>query len=144
MKKACNVSNECVNLPKILAVFIYGFIQTSIYRYPIYNPNQQVNKESLSKTLRYLQQKSCQQKKLKEDHRFPIAIKHYLYILLNIIIANSSQQFTADQSIGLQSHGNTNEIKSFHQENCTLAWPWPNSGGLCKCYWTAKSSSCWF
>ena len=39
MKKACNVSNKCVNLPKILAVFTYGFIQTYIYLDAIYNSN---------------------------------------------------------------------------------------------------------
>ena len=39
MKKACNVSNKCVNLPKITAVLIYGFIQTFIYLYPICNSN---------------------------------------------------------------------------------------------------------
>ena len=172
MKKACNVSNKCVNLPKILAVFTYGFIQTYIYLDAIYNSNQQVNKESLSKTSRHLQQKSCQLKnittiaakinysknqlqqksitakilqlkKLKENNRFSIAIKYYFYILLNIIIANSSQQFTADQSIGLQRHSYINEIKSFHREDCILPWPWANSGNLCKCYWKAKSSSRW-
>ena len=39
MKKACNVSNKCVNLPKILAVFVYGFIKIHIYFYPIYYSN---------------------------------------------------------------------------------------------------------
>ena len=28
VKKACNVSNKCVNLPEILEIFIYGFIKT--------------------------------------------------------------------------------------------------------------------
>ena len=121
MKKACNVSNKCVTLPKILSVFVYSLIQTYIYLYSIYNSNQQVNKESLSKTSRHSQQKSCQLKKLKENNRFSIATKYYFYILLNIITANSSQQFTADQSIGLQRH--TNEIKSFHREDCILLWP---------------------
>ena len=82
MKKAFNVSNKCVNLPKILAAFTHGFIQTYIYLHPIYNSNYQVNKESLSKTSRQLQQKSCQLKKLKENNRFSIAIKYYFYILL--------------------------------------------------------------
>ena len=142
MNKARNVSNKCVNLPKILTVFIYSFIQTYIYLYPIYNSKltkQQVNKGSLSESSRYLQQKSCQLKKLKENNRFSIAIKYYFYILLNIIIANSSQQFTADQSIGLHRHSHTNETKSFHREDYILPWPWANPGGLCKCYWTAKS-----
>ena len=78
-------------LPKILAVFIYGFIQNYIYLYPIYNSNQQVNEDSLFETSRHLQQKICQLKKLKENNCFSIAIKYYFYILLNIIIANSSQ-----------------------------------------------------
>ena len=143
MEKASNVSNKSINLPKILAVFIYSFIQTYIYLYPIYNSNQQVNKESLSETSRHLQRKFCHLKKLKENNRFSIAIKYYFYILLNIIIANSSQQFTADQSIGLKRHSHINEIKSFHREDCILPWPWANSGGLYKCYWTAKSSSRW-
>ena len=80
MKKAYNVSKKCVNLPKILAVFIYSFIQTYIYLYSIYNSNQQVKKESLSETSQHLQQKSSQLKKLKETNRFSIAIKSYFYI----------------------------------------------------------------
>ena len=140
MKKACNNSNKCVNLPKILAVFNIRFYSNLYLSLSNYNSSQQVNKESSSKTPGHLQQKSCQLKKLKENNRFSITIKYYFYILLNIIIANSSQQFTADQSIGLQRHSHINEIKSFHREDCTLPWPWANSGGLCKCYWMAKSS----
>ena len=135
MKKACNVSNKCVTLPKILSVFVYSLIQIYIYLYSIYNSNQQVNKESLSKTSRHSQQKPCQLKKLKENNRFSIATKYYFYILLNIITANSSQQFTADQSIGLQRH--TNEIKSFIGKIVFCCGPEKN------CYWTAKGSSCW-
>ena len=92
---------------------MYSFIQTYIYLYPIYNSKQQVNKESSSKTSQYLQQKSCQLEKLKENNCFSIAIKYYFYILLNIIIANSSQQFTAGQSIALQRHSSINEISLF-------------------------------
>ena len=72
---------------------------------------------------------------------FSIAIKYYFYILLNIITAISLQMFTADQGIALQRHSSINEIKSVHREDCILPWPWANSGGLSKCYWTAKSSS---
>ena len=43
-EKSCNVWNKWVNLPKILAVFMYGFIKTYIYLYPIYYSNLQVNK----------------------------------------------------------------------------------------------------
>ena len=126
MKKAYNVLNKCVNLPKIFAVFIYGFIKTYIHLYPIYNSNQEVDKDSLSKIPRHLQQKSYQLEKLEENNCFSFAIKYGFYILLTIMIANSSQQFTADQGIGLQRHNHINEIKSFDREDSILQWPWAN------------------